>query len=261
MVDEDGLLGPALEVAWRAADVARLAIMARFRGDFTVQAKADRTPVTEADREAEAAIREVIRMAFPGHRILGEELGSEGQGAELRWVIDPIDGTQSFARRLPLFATLIALCRGETTLLAVVDFPALDRRLHAVLGQGAWEGDRRLEATASFDPAQALICHGDRSQFEATERMELFDRLQGAAGLVRTYADAFGHALVATGSAALMVDPDLRPWDLAAPALLVSEAGGRVLTLPESTGDDRRLAISGVPSAVEWAGRLVGVED
>lgn len=250
----DPLAEQALEVALRAADASRKAIMGRWERGFSVETKADDSPVTEADREAEQAIREVILAAFPDHRVTGEELGSQGEG-ELGWLVDPIDGTISFVHRIPLFATLIALCRGGEPVVGVVDLPAIGRRFHAVAGGGAWEGAAGLRVSAEFDPARSLVCHGNKLQFEHTGRLDFYRRLDEEVTLFRSYTDAFGHAMVACGSAALMVDPDLRPWDLAAPALLVREAGGRVLELEEPNG--KTGVISGAPAAVEWAERLL----
>jgi len=244
-------LEQALAVALRAADAARAAVMDRYSRGFSVETKADASPVTEADREAEQAIRQVILQAFPDHRITGEELGSEGQG-HLSWLIDPIDGTISFVHRIPLFATLIALQRRAETVVAVVDLPALGRRFHALAGGGAWEGSRRVRVTDGFDPATSLVCRGNKLQFENTARLELYERLDRELALLRSYTDAFGHCMVACGSAALMVDPDLRPWDLAAPALLVREAGGRVLEIDEPHLSDKTTVIAGSPAAVDW---------
>ena len=250
----DPLAAEALEVALRAADRARAAIMRRFEGGFNVELKADASPVTEADREAEQAIRDEILAAYPDHSLTGEELGSHGQG-ELGWLIDPVDGTLSFVHRIPLFATLIALCRAGQPILAVVDLPALGRRFHALAGGGAWEGAARLSVAPAFDPAASLVCRGNKLQFEHSGRAELYARLDRELTLCRSYTDAFGHAMVACGSAALMVDPDLRPWDLAAPALLVREAGGSVLELPDPNG--KTTIISGCPAAVDWLRRLL----
>lgn len=246
----DDLLDRALEVGLRAASAARTAILARYTGGFSVDLKHDTSPVTEADREAEQAIRRVIRDAFPSHHISGEELGSDGAEGDLSWLIDPIDGTISFVHHIPLFSTLIALCRDGEPVVAVIDFPALDRRLHAVAGAGAWEGSCRLLLPAGFDPQADLVCHGDRQAFEAAGRLPLYDALIAELRLARAYTDAFGHCMVACGSAALMVDPDLKPWDVAAPALIVREAGGRVLTRPDRDG--AMLAISGTAAAVAW---------
>ncbi len=166
----------ALEVALSAADVARRVIMRRYAQGFSVATKADASPVTEADREAEQAIREVILRAYPQHRIEGEEFGAQGEG-ELGWLVDPIDGTTSFVHRIPLFATLIALNQGSETLLAVVDLPALGRRFHAVASRGAWEGSQRLSVAEQFDPGSSLVCRGNRLQFEKAGRVALYERL------------------------------------------------------------------------------------
>jgi histidinol-phosphatase len=246
-----------LAVAMRAADAARAAILPRFAGSFSVELKPDQSPVTEADREAEQAIRTIIGEAFPDHHVLGEELGgSEGSGG-LSWLVDPIDGTISFVHRIPLFATLIALCRDGQPIVAVVDLPALDRRFHALAGAGAWEGSRRLRVEQGFDPARSLVCRGNRLQFAHTGRLELYERLDRELALFRSYTDAHGHCLVASGSAALMIDPDLRPWDLAAPGLLVREAGGRVLELAEPGLPDKTTVIAGSAEAVAWVERFL----
>jgi histidinol-phosphatase len=240
-------LDRALEVALQAADGARLAIAAECGG--AVEWKPDRSEVTAADRAAENAIRQVIRSAFPEHAIVGEEFGGAA-GQPWTWLVDPIDGTISFVHGVPLYATLIALCHHGQPLVAVVDLPGLDRRLHAIEGRGAWEGSRRLHVSSGFNAHADLVARGDRYQFATAGRLSLYERLDADLRLFRSYADAYGHCLVAGGAAALMVDPDLRPWDIAAPSLIVREAGGRVLTLPEPSG--KVTAISGNPEAIAW---------
>ncbi|MBV8086493.1 MAG: hypothetical protein JO247_16935 [Chloroflexi bacterium] len=240
-------LDRALEVALEAADGARSAIAATSGGP--VEWKADRSEVTAADRAAERAIREIIGAAFPEHAIVGEEFGGAAE-PEWTWLVDPIDGTISFVHELPLYATLIALCQKGAPMVAVVDLPALDRRFRAIQGQGAWEGSRRLQVSSGFDTHAGLVARGDRYQFVTAGRLPLYERLDGELRLFRTYADAYGHCLVASGAAALMIDPDLRPWDIAAPSLIVREAGGRVLSLPEPSG--KVTAISGNSQAIAW---------
>lgn len=246
----------ALAVAQRAADAAGAIIMGYYEAGFTVETKADLSPVTEADRHAEQTIRGMILEAFPDHKITGEELGSTGSSG-LNWLIDPIDGTISFVHHVPLFATLIALCRDSEPLLAVVDMPGLGHRYHAVAGGGAWEGSRRLRVASSFDPASSLVCRGNRLQFERAGRMNLYRRLDDELPLLRSYTDAFGHCLVAQGAAALMMDPDLSAWDMAAPTLLVREAGGIVLELEEPHLEGKTTVIAGAPAAVDWARELL----
>jgi histidinol phosphatase-like enzyme (inositol monophosphatase family) len=236
-----------LRVALAAADAARTAIQGKT---FSVTWKADRSEVTELDRAAESAIRQVLRTAFPEHEILGEEMGTDGPATEWRWLVDPIDGTTSFVHGLPLYATLIALCHNGDPVVGVVDLPGLRRRLHATAGGGAWEGDQQLTVDGGFDPYVDVVARGDRYQFAKAGRLPLYEALDRELRLFRSYTDAHGHALVALGTAALMVDPDLQPWDAAAPSLLVREAGGTVLTLPEPGG--KVTVISGRPTAIDW---------
>lgn len=258
MSASDLALDDVLRVACRAADAARAIIVGRYLGAFTVSRKGDDSPVTEADREAEQAIRAVLRQAYPGHQVLGEEFGAEGGDPEaLRWLVDPIDGTVGFTHRVPLFTTLIALCRGDDPLVGVVDLPALGRRLTAVRGGGAWEGLRRLRVVSDFDPARSLVCHGDRVNFEFAGLLDLYDAAERQVRTFRSYTDAFGHALVALGSAALMIDPDLKPWDIAAPSLLAREAGGVVSLHPDPAHAGRTLVLLGCAPAVAWARRLL----
>ncbi|SRR5581483_890661 len=240
----------ALQVALAAADASRELIGAHFARGVEVETKADDSPVTAADREAEAIIRRIIRTAFPSHALVGEEHGSEGAG-EWTWLVDPIDGTLSFIHGLPLFATLIALCRNDEPVLAVIDLPGLRRRLHAVAGGGAWEGRTQLGVAPGFDPARSLVCHGDRYAFEAAGRGALYDTLDHSLHLFRSFTDAFGHTLVAGGCSSLMVDPDLKVWDAAAPALLVREAGGVARTHRDPDGAGL-LLLTGSPEAIDW---------
>jgi len=245
----------ALDVALAASAAAREIVLGRFHGAFSVDFKADRSEVTEADREAELAIRQLIQNEFPDHQIAGEEFGGGWPLPGWSWLVDPIDGTTSFVHRLPLFATLIALCLDGQPRLGVLELPALGRRLYATAGGGAWEGSRPLALNPDFDPEVDVVCLGDRRQFASSGRMALFDSVLELSRLPRTYPDAFGYALVAGGSAALMVDPDLQPWDLMAPTLIVQEAGGVVRTEPEANG--KTFVLAGSPAAVAWAERLM----
>ncbi len=249
-------LEQALEVACRAADEARARIMARYHGGFSVSTKADRSPVTEADREAERAIRDVIKGVFPDHAVLGEELGG-GHEAPLRWVVDPIDGTISFTHRIPLFTTLIALCHESEPVVSVIDLPALGRRLTAIRGQGAWEDGRRLKVAPDFDPAASVVSHGDAYAFEVAGEMALYRAVETGVRLFRSYTDAFGHVLVALGAMSAMIDADLKPWDVAAPQLVVTEAGGKIVVHPDRRANGHVLLISGAPRAIEWIEELI----
>ena len=216
-------------MAGLAADRARDEILPRFR-KVAVETKPDGSPVTEADRNAERAIRAVLRQAYPDFGILGEEFGEEICADRPRWVVDPIDGTIAFSRGIPLFATLIALLEGEQPVAGLIDLPSLDERYQGFRGGGCWRGDRRMQVSQQADLGRALVSHGDPICFERAGQSEAFERMARAIPLFRGYTDGFGHAQVLSGAVDAMVDLDLNLWDAAATQLLVSEAGGRCHT-------------------------------
>jgi histidinol-phosphatase len=163
--EQDHLLEAALEAARRAGEIVRRSFRSAY---LEVERKSDHSPVTVADRESEAAIREVLHRATPGLGFLGEELGAEGSERD-RWVIDPIDVTKNFVAGLPYFATLIALVIGGAARLGVVHAPALGETWWAIEGRGAWAGTgtalegtdwRRLEVSAVGELSQAFLSHG-----------------------------------------------------------------------------------------------------
>ncbi len=201
-------------------------VMQWFRGDFTVEQKADRSPVTQADRKVEEILRSNIARDFPGHGVIGEEFGEENPDAEWVWTIDPIDGTLSFIQGLPLFASLIALLHKGEPVMGVVALPALGEMAWAVKGHGAFEGGRRLSVSTVKTLSKAVVGTGDRYCFRRQKRLGLLSRLEREAGLVRTYPDAFGHLMAARGAIDLMVDPLAYVWDYAPLKVLVQEAGG-----------------------------------
>ncbi|MEM7410609.1 MAG: inositol monophosphatase family protein [Myxococcota bacterium] len=228
-------LHDALAAATTAADRARREVLSRFRR-VEVETKGDGSPVTEADRAAEQAIRETLRAGFPDHRILGEEFGVEGEGEGPCWVIDPIDGTIAYSRGIPLFATLIALLEDGEPVVALLDLPALDERYTAVRGEGCLRNGRPTRVSGETDLQQAIVSHGDPFCFERFGRADVFARMATELPLLRGYTDAFGHALVLGGGVGAMVDLDLNPWDAAPSRLLVPEAGGRCEVLPGQPG-------------------------
>jgi histidinol phosphatase-like enzyme (inositol monophosphatase family) len=223
-IDEQALRD-AFEVATRACDRARAQILPRFRR-VAVETKSDGSPVTEADRAAERAIREVIEGAFPDDAILGEEFGASGRESRRRWIIDPIDGTIAFSRGIPLFTTLIALTVDDEPVLGLIDLPAVDDRIGGVRGGGVWRGSERVEVSKVSRLDDALVCHGDLFCFDRAGMRPVYDRMAASIPKLRGYTDAFGHLLVLSGAADAMVDCDLNPWDAAATRLLTAEAGG-----------------------------------
>jgi histidinol-phosphatase len=225
-------------LAEAAADAARAEILPRFRR-VAVERKSDGSPVTEADRAAERAIRAVLRNGDPETPILGEEYGA-GEGleaasaaaAERRWLVDPIDGTIGFSRGIPLFSTLIALCAGDEPVLGLIDLPGLGERYVGWRGGGVRCNGAPVRVSQHEELESALVSHGDPMCFERFGRKDAFLRMAREIPMLRGYTDGFGHALVLRGAVDAMVDVSLNPWDAAATQVLVPEAGGRCVTLP-----------------------------
>jgi histidinol-phosphatase len=214
-----------LAVAVDAARAGGARTLAHFNTGTPVEVKADGTPVTRADREAERAMRTVIEGAYPDHAILGEEEGASRSGAAVRWIIDPLDGTRTFVRGVPLYGTLVGVeVRGEPVV-GVIHMPALDELVAAARGLGCtWNGRPcRVSAVARLDAALAVVTD-ERS---ARGRSGAWQRLADATAMQRTWADCYGYLLVATGRAEVALDPVMNVWDCAALLPVVEEAGGR----------------------------------
>jgi len=240
----------ALEVACRAADRAKR-LVSESKGELQSRIKNDGSPVTALDKSIELAIRAEIGETFPDHSIRGEEFPDKSASAIYKWVIDPIDGTVAMLNRIPTFATLIALCEDGMPVVSLVELHALGERYTAVKGNGARCGSTRLTVSDSFEWDRSIVCHGDRYTFASSGYAGLFDAVANRVRFFRSYTDAFGHTLVAKGASALMVDSAMEPWDLAAPMLLVQEAGGRVSLYRDRNQSCRFLGICGNWGAVE----------
>jgi len=219
-----------------AADLARRETLPRFRR-VGFETKGDGSPVTEADRSAERVIRQQLKNAFPDFAILGEEYGREGPADRPCWVVDPIDGTIAYSRGIPLFSSLIALLdeRGDAVF-GLIDCPTLGERYVGWKGGGCLRNGEPTRVSQEQDLATAIVSHGDPFCFDFWEARQVFARMGRDCGLLRGYTDAFGHAQVLGGGVAAMVDLGLNPWDAAATQVLVPEAGGRCVTLPEHKG-------------------------
>ncbi|MFM7205421.1 MAG: inositol monophosphatase family protein [Planctomycetaceae bacterium] len=227
-----------LAAAISAARRAGAETLRRF-GDaaLAVDLKADASPVTEADRAAEAILRHDLLGAFPDDAFLGEETGPTPGTSGWEWVVDPIDGTKSFIRGVPLYATLVGCRHGGRGVVGVIAIPALDEMAYAARGAGAWHTrgaaapvPARVSTKRSL--AEALVCSSDFTSFARWSGGEpagraARERLEAAGGIARTWGDGYGYLLVATGRAEIMVDPLLNAWDAAAVDVVVSEAGGR----------------------------------
>ena len=219
-----------VEVAIAAAAAAGEVARRYFRTGLTVELKHDSSPVTQADRECEQRIVEVLRGAFPDYGIVGEEFG-EHPGAGARWIIDPIDGTKNFIRGIPYFATLIGLEEDGEITAGVVYAPAVDDLLYAHKGGGAFDRGGRLHVSDIGRLRDAMVVFGGLDIFRQAGHWSGFERLVQASGRQRGFGDYFGHTFVARGQAEAMVELDLKPWDLAAVKIIVEEAGGRFTDL------------------------------
>lgn len=221
--------------------------------------KDDGTPVTETDIAIDQLLRSRLSVEFPNFAIRSEELGFTLGRDEWTWVIDPIDGTVGFLHGVPLASVLLALVHGADTVLAVIEFPELGWTFHAVSDGGAFLNGDRISVQSGFDLDHSIVCRGDRYTFELAGREGWYDGLNAAAKFCRSYTDAFGHCLVARGSAALVVDAAMEVWDHASVALVVAEAGGHVCRIPDLNDPARCGIVAGAPAAVEWALSLIGL--
>ena len=216
----DSTLEAVGEVAARAGAVA----LSHFGRDLTVERKGDGSPVTIADRAAEAAARAWIVERFPADGVLGEEGGALRPDARNQWLIDPIDGTKSFVRGVPLWATLVARLEDGEPVAGALVFPALRETLIAARGCGChWNGARAAVSKVAR-LAEATVLITDERHLGAGQAA--WADLARVAGLARTWGDAYGYLLVATGRAEVMADVIANAWDLAAPQVAIEEAGG-----------------------------------
>ncbi len=234
---------PAL-VEWAVAltQEAGRRTLGRFRSDdLAVEAKGDGTPVTEADRDAEAWIRAELAAAHPADTVLGEEEGVATGTSGRRWIIDPIDGTKAFMRGVPLYSNLLAVEDEHGWLAAVINLPAAGETVWAGRGLGAMQADRWGERPARVGPRSAtpFLCASGYTRWD--DAMLL--RVKAAGWALRTWGDGYGYAMVATGRADAMVDPAAALWDIAPMPLILAEAGGRFSTID---GGDDPAAGSGV---------------
>ena len=218
-----------LEVALEAAKNAEEIITAYYADDtINVELKDDETPVTLADRGAEKVIRETIKAAFPDHGFLGEEYGIEEGDSPYVWIIDPIDATKNYIRKIPIFGTQIALMKDDDLILGVSNAPLLDELLYAEAGRGAFLNGRPITVSSVAQPEEAMICHGGLRWF--TERgtfLGVYNLINDVARS-RGFGDFYMYHLVASARADVVVEAAISVWDIAAITVIVREAGGKV---------------------------------
>jgi histidinol-phosphatase len=216
-----------LDFATETAYLAGRLTLGYFQTGIRPDIKSDDSPVTVADRKTEELIRSRIEKQYPHHAIVGEEYGAtEGGGASHRWFIDPIDGTKSFVCGVPLYAVLIGLEIEGDAKIGVAYFPALDEMIAAASGGGCWWNGRRARVSDVTALRQATVVFSDVGTFDRYGRSAAWERVKQAAYYRAGWGDAYGHLLVATGRADVMLDPIMNSWDCAPFLPILQEAGG-----------------------------------
>jgi histidinol-phosphatase len=237
-----------LVLAMQLADAADLISSSRYQSlDLVVTTKPDNTPVTDADRATERAIRNILSKTRPNDGLIGEEFGQSENLGSRYWVIDPIDGTQNFMRGVPTWATLIALVEDGEVVIGVASAPALTRRWHAAQGLGAYLAfnggpPRRISVSQVSEIKNASITYSDFIHWN--ERHPAFTSLIDACWRSRGFGDFWSHMLVAEGAADIAVEPSLALWDMAALDIIVREAGGKFSSVSGQPGPQHGSGLS-----------------
>jgi histidinol-phosphatase len=216
------LLDFALDAAWQAGRIT----LGYFQSGVAVERKGDNSPVTIADKQSEQKLRSLIQQHWSDHGMIGEEYGEERGTSSLTWIIDPIDGTKSFIHGVPFYAVLLALTDGDQSLVGVAHFPALNETVYGARGIGCFWNGRRARVSSVSELKDAALMASDIDSFERRGKGAAWSRLVESTYIQRTWGDAYGYALVATGRAEIMLDPVMNVWDCAPFGVILEEAGG-----------------------------------
>ncbi len=254
----------SLETLLQAVEeVARLAgaeALKHFRSALAVESKPDGSPVTRADRDAERIARAWIERHFPADGIVGEESAAIRPAAARRWFVDPVDGTRSFVRGVPLWGTMVGVLEGETVLAGAIAFPALGEGLAAARGAGCFANGVRCRVSAVDALERATVLATDERFFCDARKRAAWDVLAARAELARSWGDCYGYLLVATGRAELMTDGTLHPWDAVPLVPIIEEAGG---VITDWTGGRAGFGVGAIATnaalAIEARELLVGL--
>ena len=250
----DSEIESRLQFALQASQSAAEFVMGHFLDpDLGVDLKSDESPVTIADRGAEELLRKELLSAFPDDAVMGEEFGETPGTSGYRWVLDPVDGTKSFVHGVPLFGMLIGLQHAGDNVAGICRMPALNEVAYARRGGGCWwqrgeEEARRTRVSSVDSLTESLFCFTAVEGFFEIDRIDALEKLSKAARLSRGWGDCYGHLLVATGRAELMVDPLLAEWDASALIPIVQEAGGAFFDWTGKTTAVGGNGISAVPA-------------
>jgi histidinol-phosphatase len=232
-----------LTLALELADLADSISLPRFRADHLhVETKPDMTPVTEADRAVEEALRKRLATDRPDDAVVGEEFGA--QSGRTRWIIDPIDGTKNYVRGVPVWAALIGLEVDGEIVAGVVSAPALGHRWWAARGEGAFADGRRISVSKVAGIGDAFLSHASLEGWSQIGRAAQFDALARKVWRTRGFGDFWQHMMVAEGAVDAAVEPSVEVWDIAALKIIVEEAGGRLTDLTGAARIDGGNAVS-----------------
>ena len=242
-------LAAALAIAREAAAAAAEILRHYWRCGVAVELKADATPVTVADREAERAIRKILKAGLPQAAIHGEEFGLDGERGGLLWLVDPLDGTKSFVRHTPFFSTQIALMDGDELLLGVSSAPLYGETMWAIAGAGAWFADARVQVADTSAMGAASISTGNLRTLTSDARWDALGALIRDSNRIRGYGDFCHYHLLARGGVDLVIESDVNILDIAALVVIVREAGGVFTDLDGAPpGLGTRSVLAGTPA-------------
>lgn len=217
-----------IDVAREAAQKAEKIMMKYFDSQIAYERKSDNSPVTIADKEAELAIRETISKYFPSHSILGEEHPSKVGDSRYLWTVDPIDGTKNFLRKLPDFGTLIALFDGEELIAGLSNMPVIKETMYAEKGEGAFLNDTKVHVSEVPAIEDAFLVYGGIKRFKSEGRLNSLFSVAEKTMAHRGVGDCWMYHLLAQGKVDVLLEARVNVWDLAAGAIIISEAGGKV---------------------------------
>lgn len=215
------------EVAVEAAQEAGQVALKYFTGEVKVEWKADQSPVTVADREAESLLWKKFLTRFPKDGFLGEESGITQGSSGYRWIVDPIDGTKNFIRGVPIWGTLIGLEYREELIAGVINIPTLNQTWRALKGDGAFRDNTRVHVSKRSRLEESMMFYSSMSWFMKAGNEQNFIQLVRSTWQQRGYGDFYGHLLVVQGSGEMMVEYGVHSWDVAAIKPIIEEAGGR----------------------------------
>ncbi len=239
-----------IDFAATLADAARAVIRPHFRTPITIDKKSDNTPVTIADRDAEAAMRALIAENYPDHGIIGEEFGNSTGNGDLTWVLDPIDGTKSFISGRPIFGTLIALVRNRRPILGIIDQPILEERWVGAEGHTTIFNGNEITTRPCAALGDAMANSTSPDLFRGAD-VAKFATLSGSVWHMQFGGDCYAYGMLALGYLDLVVEADLKSYDFCALAPIVSGAGGKITDWqgePLTVESDGRVVASGDPS-------------